>query len=268
MLPNFIIIGAMKGGTTSLYRYIASHPDIIPSSSKETDFFKTSSDFNKGIDWYQNLFYGNGEYAFEASPNYTKRHLFPDVPARMYSILPDAKLIYVLRDPIERIVSHYVHNYARGRESRAFSQVVKDTSSNYIQTSKYYFQIQAFLEYYSDRQLLILESEQLNKYTTNVLSIVFRFLGISANYDPTLLEERFHESSDKKRLSRLERSLCRRTNNPYLLASIRKITKPWRQSIERPTLSPKDRQMLVEEIAPDIEKLRQFTGLTFSDWSL
>lgn len=261
----------MKAGTSSLYRYIASHPDIIPSSIKETDFFKSNSDFNKGIKWYETLFQGNGKYAFEASPNYTKRNQFPHVPARMHSVLPKIKLIYVLRDPIERIKSHYIHNYANGREYQSFSEALERRNfgiNNYIQTSKYYFQIQAFLEYYSDSQLLILESEQLKKDPVKVLNHTFKFLKISANYDMTLLEKRFHESSEKKRPSRLEQTLCQRTNNAYLLASIRKMTKPLRQSIEQPILSPSDKEMLMNEILPDIEKLRQFTGLTFSDWSL
>ena len=268
MLPNFIIIGAMKGGTTSLYRYIASHPNIIPSLIKETDFFKTSSDFNKGINWYEPLFQGNGNYAFEASPNYTKRHIFPNVPARMHSILPETKLIYVLRDPIERIISHYVHNYSHGRESRSFSEAITDANSNYIQTSKYYFQIQAFLEYYSDKQLLLVDSEQLKKETANVLRDVFRFLEISTDYDATLLEKSFHESSKKKRPSELEQALCRKTNNPYLLAGIRKITKPFQKSIERPILLQSDKEILAKAIAPDVDKLRKFTCLDFPDWSL
>ena len=268
MLPNFIIIGAMKGGTSSLYNYIASHPDIVPSSIKETDFFKTSDDFNKGLNWYKSLFNKDGKYAFEASPNYTKRHIFPGVPARMFSILPEIKLIYVLRDPIERVVSHYVHNYANGRESRSFSEALKDTNCNYIQTSKYYFQIQAFLEYYSSKQLLLMESEQLHKDPVKVLSDVFKFLGISPKYDATILKKRFHESSAKKRRSFLEQKLSGKTNNPYLLSSIRTITKPFRKSIKRPSLSPVEKGMLAAVIVSDVEKLRHFSGLSFSDWSL
>ncbi|MEM9772050.1 MAG: sulfotransferase domain-containing protein, partial [Cyanobacteria bacterium P01_D01_bin.73] len=100
MLPSFVIIGAMKGGTTSLHRYIASHPNVVTSSIKETDFFRSAKDYSKGIDWYESLFEGSGTYAFEASTNYTMRHKFPGVPERMHSVLPNAKLIYLLRDPI------------------------------------------------------------------------------------------------------------------------------------------------------------------------
>jgi hypothetical protein len=268
MLPNFIIIGAMKGGTSSLYRYIASHPDVVPSSTKETDFFKTVDDFNKGLNWYKSLFRKNGKLAFEASPNYTKRHMFPGVPARMYSVLPETKLIYVLRDPIDRVLSHYVHNYAHGRESRPFSEVIRNPDSNYIQTSKYYFQIQAFLEYYSVKQLLLIESERLRRDTVNVVNDVFKFLNLSPKYETGTLEKDFHMSSEKKRRSSLEQVLTSRTNNRYLLSGLRLITAPLRKSIERPKLSSVESAILAEAFAPDVEKLRRFLGLEFSDWSL
>lgn len=118
MLPDIIIIGAMKGGTTSLYHYLASHPDVVASRDKETDFFRSRKHFSKGIEWYRQQFRGAGTHALEASPNYTKRHKFRGVPRRMHSVLPEAKLVYVLRDPVERIISHYMHNRHHGRETR------------------------------------------------------------------------------------------------------------------------------------------------------
>lgn len=139
MLPDFLIIGAMTGGTISLYQYFASHPDIVPSAIKETDFFLTEDNFSKGFDWYKSQFRKNVKLAFEASPNHSKRHIFPGVSSRITSVLPDVNLIYVLRDPVERVVSHYVHNCAHGRESRPFLDVISDPDSNYIKTTKCYF---------------------------------------------------------------------------------------------------------------------------------
>jgi len=268
MLPKFIVIGVMKGGTSSLYHYLTSDPDIVPSSVKETDFFKTSADFSKGLDWYQKLFTGNGKFAFEASPNYTKRHIFPGVPERMHSIIPEAKLIYALRDPIERIVSHYIHNSAHGRETRSFSQVIKGTNSNYIQTSKYYFQIQAFLEYYSDDQLCLVQSEKLSNNPIKVVNDICEFLEIPFNCDATVFAQRYHESSNKRRASWLERKLTRTTNNRYLIAAVRKIIRPLGKPIKRPVLSTSDKEILLSVISPDIEKLRHYSGCQFPGWSL
>ena len=191
MLPDFIIIGAMKCGTSSLYRYIASHREIICSSTKETDFFNNTSNFNQGIDWYQSFFQGEGKFCFEASPNYTKRDKYPHVPERMHSVLPKIKLIYLVRDPIKRVISHYIHNYSNGREWRSLSEAVQEANNKYIQTSKYFFQIEAFLEYYSDQQLFILELEQLNKNPANTLNDVFQFLEIPADYDTNIIQKKF-----------------------------------------------------------------------------
>lgn len=268
MLPGFIIIGAMKSGTSSLYQYLASHPDVVPSRIKETNFFKTVDDFNKGLDWYESLFDKDGGIAFEASPNYAKRHEFPGVPARMHSVLPEAKLIYVLRDPIDRMVSHYVHNYSNGRESAPFSEVIKNSDSGYIQTSRYYFQIQPFLDYYSEKQLLLVESERLRNDTVNVVNEVFKFLGLSSEYETDIFEKRFHQSNKKKRRSHLEQLLASKTSNPLLLKIIRLITAPLSKSIERPRLSASDLDMLAEALAQDVERLRRFSGLEFSNWSL
>jgi hypothetical protein len=268
MLPDFIIIGTMKGGTSSLYHYLASHRDVVPSSVKETNFFKTDGDFSKGMDWYGGLFTGNGSLAFEASPNYSKRHIFPSVPERMHSVLPDIRLIYVLRDPVDRMVSHYVHNYSHGRESRSFSEAVKKRDRNYIKTSKYFYQLEAFLEYYPAARILLVQSEQMYRNTPEVLGEVAGFLGISNTFDRSSIEKRFHQSRDKKRRSRLETVLCRKTNNPELLSIIRKFTRPFRKSIVRPVVSAGDREVLAEIISPDIEKLRRFTGMNFGGWCL
>ena len=172
MLPDIVVIGSMKAGTTSLFRYLASHPDVVPSSVKETNFFTTDEDFNKGLDWYRSLFRQAGRSAIEASPNYTKRHVFPGVPARMQAILPDARLIYLLRDPVDRIVSHYIHNYANGRETRPLSEIVTNPDSGYIQTSRYYFQLQAFLAFYPEQQICLVESERLRNDTAQVVNEV------------------------------------------------------------------------------------------------
>lgn len=213
MLPSFVIIGTMKGGTTSLYHYIESHPDTLPSAIKETDFVLTDRDFDKGLDWYKSLFKGSG-IAYEASPNYKKRDTFPGVPARMYSVLPVAQLIYVLRDPIDRAISHYIHNYAHGRESRPFKEVIRDFQNSYILTSKYYFQIQAFFEFYPEKQILLIESEQLRTNTATALCDIFKFLGLSLEFDTDLIEKTFHESSAKIRPSSLEQIQKNRTKNP------------------------------------------------------
>lgn len=268
MLPKFIIIGAMKSGTTSLYNYLATHPDIVASSIKETDFFKTDIDFHKGIDWYKSLFKGKGKYAFEASTNYTKRHQFPDVAKRMHTIVPDIKLLYVVRDPIERTISNYIHNFVQRIETRSLSQIIDDSDSGYLQTSKYYFQLQAFLEYYHEDQIHLVQSEQLNSNPGNALSDICKFLEIDFEFDATILAKRYNISSNKRVRSSLELKVIDSTNNQHMKTVIRKITRLFKKPIVKPFLTEKDKALLRAIFVEDVKNLRFHTGCEFRGWSL
>tara|TARA_B110000285_G_C15024997_1_gene563674 strand:- start:137 stop:943 length:807 start_codon:yes stop_codon:yes gene_type:complete len=268
MLPSFVIIGAMKSGTSSLHNYLASHPDLVPSTVKETDFFTTDSSFEKGRSWYEKKFKGTGKYAFEASPNYAKRHLFPNVSKRMHSLLPEAKLIFILRDPIERAVSHYIHNYSYGREMRPFSEAIRENNSNYILTSQYFFQLQGFLKYYPDEQIFLAQSEQLRENTTKIVNDVCSFLGITNECSPAVLENKFHKSSHKNVASSLERWIVKKTDNRKLAAIVSKLTSPLNQPIKKPELNAADLELLRVKLSSDIEALRNYSKCKFAGWSV
>lgn len=266
MLPDFIIIGAMKCGTGSLYRYLSTHPDIIPSSIKETNFFLRENNNNIKTS-YRHYFKGNGKYAFEASPNYSKRHLHPGVPERIHALLPNIKLIYLVRDPIERIRSHYVHNFCHGRESNTFSEAIRK-SNNYMLTSRYFFQLQAFLEFYRKDSILVVQSEQLRHETEHTLDSIFQFLRISSDYDHTIISNRFHKSSNKRRSTGFEQYLRGKTQNKYLIGVLRKSTRIFGKTVDRPPISSEDEGLLKEQLQTDTEKLRELTGQIFNGWQL
>lgn len=268
MLPSFIIIGAMKGGTTGLYHYLSSHPDLIPSQQKETDFFLTERNFRQGLAWYEAQFAGAGQIAFEASPNYTKRHLFPGVPKRIHSVLPEAKLIFVVRDPIERLVSHYIHNYAHGRESRSFSDAIADPKSNYILTSCYWYQLEAFLEFFPMDRIKIVVSEDLRNRTRETLDDVLQYLGLSDDINHAVLKSRFHESSGKLRHSWLERRLLPNHNVRRLPKPLRLAVKALRSPIQKPCIDIEDEEWLTRILRPNIAEFKERTGLSCHGWSI
>ena len=118
MLPNLIIIGAMKCGTSALHQYLDQHPDIAMSKEKELDFFIEDRNWRKGLDWYRSMFPDSGVVRGEASPDYTHYPAIPGVPERMHTVVPGAKLIYMVRDPVERMLSQYMHNRWTGIETR------------------------------------------------------------------------------------------------------------------------------------------------------
>lgn len=237
-LPQLIVIGAMKCGTTSLYNYLASNPALDASSKKETDFFRDQN-FSKGVDWYHSFWSGSGKVRFEVSPNYAKHHLEPDIPKRIYQLIPKVKIIYMVRDPVDRLFSHFVHNFSCGRETTEPSSFFSQPSSNYIKTGRYYYQLQSFLRYFSPQNIRIVDLYDLQQRSTEVLKDLADFIGVDNQFDSDLLDRRFNTSIEKMRHCRVD-----------ALA----------------TLSKKQRLMLLEHFTDDIHELETFTGRTFTRW--
>lgn len=268
MLPSFLVIGAMKAGTSSLYQYLASHPELVGARHKETDFFKSARDFERGVDWYERQFRGEGRLAFEASPNYTKAETFPGVPERIRSVLPGAKFIYLVRDPIDRIVSHYVHRAAHLHESLPFEQAVEH-NPNYLATSMYHAQLEHYFRCFPPDRFLVVESEQLRRDPCAALHDVFEFLGVPPDVDPAMLDRRFHESSQSMWIpSKPERRLLALSQNFYWRVAVRRVMKPFGAPVSRPEVTESTRSKLSAVLAPDVERLRDFSGHAFSSWSL
>jgi hypothetical protein len=208
LLPDFIIIGAQKCGTTSLYEYLAAHPAVAPAARKEVHYFDRG--FRRGRAWYrahfptvpyrivcealtrQRLVVG------EASPMYL---FHPQVPRRVRALLPDVKLIALLRDPVERAYSQYHHRARRGKEPLPFSDaVVREADRiagglvglrreetypsrihrhvSYLARGIYADQLARWLRVFPREQLLILTSEEFFSDTPRVFSQVLEFLGL------------------------------------------------------------------------------------------
>ena len=119
--PDYIIIGAQKGGTTSLHRYLTRHPDVGVSLRKEIHFF--SSSYDQGLDWYLAHFPEPGEFAVvgEASTSYLSD---PEVPERVRRAVPNVKLIALLRNPVDRAYSQYQMNVRKGVETLSFEEAI------------------------------------------------------------------------------------------------------------------------------------------------
>jgi len=142
-LPDFLVIGAMKCGTTSLYHYLREHPQVFMPQLKAPEFFAEASNWHRGVDWYRRQFAGAGAEVLaigEASNVYTKYPRYMDVPARIAGHIPDARLIYVVRDPVERIRSHYRTRVAEGTESTPFDVAVFENPI-YLDYSRYAMQV-------------------------------------------------------------------------------------------------------------------------------
>ena len=199
-LPTFVVIGAMKAGTVSLRHYLDEHPDVFLGRGGkfgEPNFFIAEDDWSRGRGWYESLFDGAGRAAAigECSPSYTMAPAFGGVPERMAQVVPDARLVYVVRDPIARMQSMYMHQVSAGRERRRAEVALLD--DRYLEPSLYGFQLAAFLDHFDRSQVLVIASEVLRDRPREALSAVFDHLAV----DPAAadLDKRHHDhrSMDK-----------------------------------------------------------------------
>jgi sulfotransferase family protein len=180
--PDFMIIGAMKSGTTTLYHYLGRYSRIFMCYPKEPMFF--SRQYSKGLDWYFSLFSGAGEDQIcgEASTCYSRWPYFGNVAARIREAVPDSKFIYVMRHPVERAYSHYRHE-AEERQSPGDSDFISfkralEELPEIFQTGLYRLQIEKFLEYFPRDRLLPVFFEDLTRNPGPLLEEVQLFLGL------------------------------------------------------------------------------------------
>ena len=221
-LPDFVIIGAAKAGTTSLYDLLTRHPHVEGAALKELNYF--DDDFEKGIEWYKSHFPsprwkdGRRSITGEASP----RYLFhPSVPERMVKVVPQARLIVLLRNPVDRAYSHYQHRVRTARENLRFEEVVEAekkwllgkeegaaereearasvactrVESNYLKRGIYVDQLLRWSEFYSKEQMLVLKSEDFFDRTLDTMKLVLDFLGLP-DWEPGALEKTFTDRNE------------------------------------------------------------------------
>jgi hypothetical protein len=152
-LPDFVIVGAMKAGTTTLYELLKARPDVFMADPKEPNFFSIPEVYARGIDWYADLFATArpGQICGEASPSYTRFPRFPDAAARMAQHIPHARLVYVMRHPVARFYSNYVFERAYGLRDSIRETLVE--RPYVLATSDYMGQIRRLLEFFPREQL-------------------------------------------------------------------------------------------------------------------
>jgi hypothetical protein len=183
--PNLFVIGAMKSGTTSLHEYLNTHPQIAMSSWKEPAFFVEELTLRRGEDWYLSLFKNDEAYRYigESSTHYTRLPVFQGVAERLYRFNPDARLIYIMRNPFERTVSHYWHNTQMrdfkhgGGEPRPLLRAVKE-DPQYLAFGDYATQLEPYIERFGRNALYALTFEELVQDPQRQLNHIYQWLGL------------------------------------------------------------------------------------------
>lgn len=271
-LPNLIVIGAMKCGTTSLHEYLDRHPEIGMSDPKEVNFF--SGEYaDRSLDWYMALFDPNKSIRGESSQNYSKGHhpLYGGAPARMAELVPNAKLIYLVRDPIERYRSHLVENFIGEPDDDVRWNWEND---HYVKTGLYHFQIGFFLEYFPLDQILVVDLDDLQTHRLRTMNEIFEFLGVSSVNDPGLFEFVSNTSDETVAPWRIQRNLAYRAANrvaPQLtdrLMRNRIVADTLLAGGKKKRLSEAELAALAARFKPDVDALRELLGRDFPTWSV
>lgn len=212
-LPEFLIIGGKKCGTTSLFEHLAQHPQLLPSIKKEVHYFDGGrpplfDSFDKGPLWYRSHFppvrvpgpTKHPAFAFEASPTYL---CYPMVAERIHRLIPDVKLIVLLRNPAERAISHYFHSRKMGQEPLPIMEaleaeedrlgsglVLGDLESelhfrrhSYKQRGHYAEQIEQFFSVFPREQFLFIKSEDYFESSAAVMRRIFQFIGVEPEFE-------------------------------------------------------------------------------------
>jgi hypothetical protein len=278
VLPNLIIIGGLKCGTTSLHHYLNLHPSISMSRPKELNFFVEELNWGLGPGWYGSHFDAGAAVRGETSPHYTDRPRLEGVAARMRELIPHASLIYMVRDPIDRMLSHFLHNVAGGYEHRSLEEAFGRWDTAYVDRSRYAFQLDPYLEAFGPDRIRVVSREELKTDRARVMRALFEFLGV----DPGFHSEEFGrewETGGGKAGGRF-RIMDRAVRMPGLRALDRnfdRLPERLRWRVERivhdpdsgeapkPQIPAELRARLAEIFRPDVERLEQIAGRRF-DW--
>ena len=265
--PDFIIIGAMKCATSTLQKQLANQPGIFMTEPKEPYFFSNDEVYAKGIEWYQSLFdpAGPDTLCGEASTHYTKLPTYPCTVERMRKHVPHAKLIYVMRHPIDRLVSQYIHEWTMRFISAPINQAI-DAHPELVDYSRYAMQLEPFLETYGRDHVLPVFFDRLRTEPQEELVRVCQFIGYpsSPEWDGDLGAQ--NVSRDRLRRSPVRDTIV----YAPVISAVRKrlipkcvrdqVKKLW-QLRKRPALTPANVERLRAVFDEDLSKLGAWLGV-------
>ena len=246
ILPNFIIIGAAKSATTTLTTILPQHPGIFISKPKEPKFF--GRNYGKGWEWYASRFEAGKDFALrgESSTMYaSKMKKFQHTPELMHEYLPHLKLIYLVRHPLDRIVSHWRHHRGRNPNCSQFNEIMNNRHLRrlVVGCSMYYQRLLAFKEFYPDDQIHCMTFEDLLNTPRLSLRKTLKFLGVKPQVKQIL------------------------DQNGHLPRENEAGTKG-RGHVEKPIWNTELKEKVLRKIRPDAEQMLAYMGKPLNYWDL
>jgi hypothetical protein len=272
--PNFFIIGAAKCGTTSLHFYLDHHPEIAMADPKEPHVFADSRSLHNYRS-YDGMFRAGTRMRGDSSTGYSRYPAEGDAASRIHAAIPDARLIYVVGEPVERLVSDYAQQLAVGVEPLTFEQAFddyEDPANFYMCASRYATQVENYLTYFDSSQLLVLEQWALRHERRVTLREVFEFLGVdpdfwTSGFEPEIGTRQEHVQHDSL-LWRLRASWVGAAYRKLPVGPRLRISRALRRRIggapPRPEFTPERREAITELLIPELDRLRELTGRPFA----
>ncbi|MGH7508348.1 MAG: sulfotransferase family protein [Gemmatimonadales bacterium] len=270
--PNLFVIGAMKSGTSSLCVHLSEHPAVFMSPVKEPEHFSRPESVSLRTKQYLRLFRGasNEAYLAEGSTEYTKRPAYDGVAERIHAFNPDARLIYVMRDPFARLVSHYRHMTRKGKEKESLPHAIS-RPSYYLLFSYYAYQLRPYLQRFGQRSIYLDTFESFVASPVGFCARLFEWLGIDASFVPPSAGERLNvspealETYDEHSLRvRLARGLNRYLRyHPRLGRLVTDRARAWYR-----TLLPKESVRRADSVAfaREVQVARRAVQPLLADW--
>ena len=264
----------MKSGTSTLSYLLEQHPQIFISDPREINYFCGYDDeWSRGIEWYEKYFEGSqGKKSIgEASTAYSKYPSLPNCASRIYEVLPEAQIIYIMRNPIERTWSHYWHSVTRDGERRTPNEVITE-NSHHIAISRYYMQISEYLRYFDRNSVLLLLLDDLNNNPQSFLREVFRFLKVDEDFipsNPSVVKNPFRETQvDGSLLESIRNVQIVRNALSIIPNNVKEVFgRPFKKKVKNPTEIPHEiRDIIQNELREDIMKIEELMDMDLSFW--
>jgi hypothetical protein len=261
-----IIIGAMKCGTSSLYSYLRGHPEICPAIVKEPEFFSENQGHGVQADNYSNLWSFDGsvhKYALEASTGYTKYPLEPNVPKNIFSYGIRPKFIYIIRNPFDRISSHFNFMQKNG------SWLLTIDDEYLINTSNYFLQLEQYRKFFPLEDILILDFDELRDNPDQLLRRIYNFLGLSYRYFP----KEYKVKNQTQIKSQFEKNLTRlklyTTFFGYAPTPLKQLGKNFLRRVSPPKkriLTNVEKEFVYNELKEGMASLHHIYGFDVCKW--
>ena len=267
-LPNLIVIGAGKCGTTALHDYLGRHPEIGMSTVKEVQLFGGNRWLER-LPAYPTFFDPSFRVRGESSPSYTLDPFIPCVPEQMAAILPDPRFVYLVADPVERVVAHWAEQHHLTLDHRPMAEALADAENPinpYLAGSRYGHQLQRYVDVFGRARILVVDQRDLRDRRRATLRRVFQFAGVDPAFWVTELDIERNTAQSKLEPNALGRRIEARFGGRAVPGSrVRFVTA---RRLRRPELDGATRRRVMAILAPDIERFRQLTGRRFAHWSV